>query len=291
MPLISLHLSREESLKNIEKLPKLSPMLMHFVALAAKPGIDVDELAEVVERDTVLSAQILQRANSAWFGRSNHIRTIHHAIAMLGIGTIRRFALGSSITNLFAREKIAKDFSISRFNLHSVATGTLAEILAEELAIENREAAFVAGLLHDIGKLLIATHMRDRYEDVLAAAAIGGGTVIEFEQSFLGTDHAELSALAISRWELGDAMRIAARYHHDPATGTAEERLRPGKIGLTAVVARANAFVNYLGMSVLPAIAPQAERPSLEFPGTRLRPAVVRDKFQAEWKNLWSLLR
>lgn len=292
MALLALNLSsREVSLKNLDKLPRLSPLMMQFISLLAQPGCEVEDLVSVVEKDAVLSAQILQRANSALFGRIQRIRSVQHAIAMLGIGTMRRFALGSSISNLFSRQQTAPSFSISRFNVHSVATGTLVEILAEELPVQARGSAFISGLLHDIGKLLIATQMPKRFEEVLEMAAISGDPLIECERQLLGTDHAEMSALAIERWELDEAIGVAAHHHHQPEMAKDAERTPVNRISLTQVVHTADAFVNYLGMSVLPAIAAPNVVPALEFAGFPYPSARVKDRFHAEWKNLWTLFK
>jgi HD-like signal output (HDOD) protein len=289
MALVTLNISsREDSLKNLEKLPRLSPLLVQFLGLVSRPNCEVSELAAVVEKDALLSAQILQRANSAVFGRIHPIHTVHHAIAMLGVGIMRRFALGSSISNLFSRHRTAPSFSMTRFNLHSVATGTLVELLADELPVASRESALIAGLMHDLGKLLIAVHMPRQFEDILGVSRVSGLPPLETERQLIGTDHAELSAMATSRWALNEAITIAARHHHDPAGAREFENVPPGSIGLTMLVHKADAFVNYLGMSVLPPVAPPATAPDLDF-GIPYAEGRVRERFQAEWKNLWNL--
>lgn len=291
MALVTLNLSkREDSLKNLDKLPRLSPLLVQFLGLVSRPNCEVSELAAVVGKDALLSAQILQKANSAVFGRVQPIHTVHHAIAMLGVGIMRRFALGSSISNLFSRQRTAPSFSMTRFNLHSVATGTLVELLADELPVASRESALVAGLLHDLGKLLIAVHMPRQFEDILGVARVSGTSPLESERQLMGTDHAELSALATERWDLDAAITIAARHHHEPANARESENVPEGTISLTLVVHKADAFVNYLGMSVLPPVAAPAEPPDLDF-GIPYAEERVRERFQGEWKNLLNLFR
>jgi len=291
MELVSLNIvSREDSLKNLDKLPRLSPMLVQFLGLVSQPGCEVGQLAEVVEKDTLLAAQILQKANSAVFGRITPIHSVQHAMAMLGVGTMRRFALGLSLSNLFGRFKSARSFSIRRFNLHSVATGTLVELLAEELPVVSRESAFVAGLLHDIGKLLIAIHMPQQFEDVLALSALTGDPATECERQLLGVDHAELSSLAASRWDLSDAIVNAARFHHVPERARKVEPIPPGRVGLAMVVHKADAFVNSLGLSVLPPGAPPKVWPDLDF-GVRYPQSRVEQRFEVEKKNLRKLFQ
>lgn len=289
MALLSLNLvKREDSLKNLEKLPKLSPLLVQFLGLVSQPGCEVGELAALVEKDTVLSAQILQKANSAVFGRIQPIHSVQHAMAMLGVGTMRRFALGLSLSNLFGRQQGARSFSMRRFNLHSVATGTLVELLAEELPVPSRHSAFVAGLMHDIGKLLIAVHMPKQFEDVLALSAITHDPPTECERQLMGIDHAELSALACSRWDLDDAIVAAARYHHEPQKAADVERVPPGHRGLSMVVHKADAFVNSLGLGVLPPGAAPTEWPDLDF-GIKYDSARVEQRFETERKSLRKL--
>src|SRR5580698_2980700 len=113
-PLISGSTTRELSLKCLEKLPTLSPLRSQLLARVAKRSCDVIELTEVVEKDTVLSAQVLRLANSAAFGRSQPINSVKHAVAMVGVGAMRKFALGSTISNLFSRFRTAPGFSVMR---------------------------------------------------------------------------------------------------------------------------------------------------------------------------------
>src|ERR1022692_2133551 len=128
--------ARERTLKCLNRLPRLSPLMTQLLARLTRRNCEVQELTEIVEKDPVLSAQILQLANSAIFARLRPVDSVRHAIAMVGVGTMRKFALGSSITNLFPHTKPARTFSLLRFNLHSVATATLLELLAGEVPFE-----------------------------------------------------------------------------------------------------------------------------------------------------------
>ena len=207
---------RAQTLLCLDRLPKLSPMIAQLLAQLSRRNCEIHELVETIERDPVLSGQILRLANSAIFGRLRPVSSVRHAVAMMGTGALRKFTLASSISNLFSRTKMAKSFSVRRFNVHSVATATLLELLAEELTFESGHDAFLAGLLHDIGKLLIAVSWPRQYDDILALTAVNGSTLIEAERDVIGIDHAELSALAISRWELSEAIQSAACGHHQP---------------------------------------------------------------------------
>jgi len=170
---------REQTLKCLDRLPKLSPLMAQLLAQLTRRDCEILDLAQTVERDPLLSGQILRLANSAVFGRLRPVASVRHAIAMVGIGAMRKFVLASSISNLFSRTKVPANFSVRRFNVHSVATATLVELLSEEVPFEASEDAFLAGLLHDIGKLLIAVSLPRQYDEILALLAVTGGTLIE----------------------------------------------------------------------------------------------------------------
>jgi HD-like signal output (HDOD) protein len=264
-------------------------MMAQLVARLARRNCTVAELQQLIERDALLTAQILRLANSAAFARMQPIHSVQHAITMVGIGAIRRFAFGSSISNLFSRFRTAPSFSMTRFNLHSVATGTLAELISDVVPVESPDGAFIAGLLHDVGKLLIAINLPKQYEEILALAAIRHDPLIECERDILGTDHAELSGMAIARWELMEPIQWGAHYHHEPNSPAALERSPPHKISLSLALHKADAFVNHLGMSVLPSTPLAGEIPSLDFPAFRVSTEKILSRFEPELRGLAEL--
>ncbi len=280
---------RDETLKCLNRLPRLSPLMTQLLARLTRRNCEVQELTEIVERDPVLSAQILQLANSAIFARLRPVETIRHAIALVGLSTMRKFALGASISNLFSHTKPARTFSVLRFNLHSVATATLLELLADAIPFESAGDAFLAGLLHDVGKLLIAVNFPQAYDDLLALIAVNGASLLEAERDIVGIDHAELSALAISRWELSEAVQNAASSHHEPGSDSPSGDRRSKKIGLGVGVHHADLFVNHLGMSVLPLPLACQQADTLAIPGCAFSEEDVLTKFQHEVEKLGDL--
>ena len=135
---------RVRTLACLERLPRLSPLMMQLLARLARRNCEVPELATLIEKDPLLSAQVLRMANSAVFGRAQQITTVGHAISMIGVGTLRKFALGSSIRTC-SRILVRAEFSMTRFNLHSVATATLVEAISDEVPIEFPEGALLRG--------------------------------------------------------------------------------------------------------------------------------------------------
>ncbi|MBZ5636702.1 MAG: HDOD domain-containing protein [Acidobacteriia bacterium] len=279
--------SRKQAMLSLARVPALSPTATQLLGRLARRHCEVRELAVLIERDPLLSAQILAIANSAAFGRTHQISSIQHAIAMIGLGAVRKFALARSISNLFGKRKTAPSFSITRFNLHSVAAGMFVEILAEYVTLENSEDAFLAGLFHDVGKLVIAVALPEEYEEILETAALTCEPILEIERRLLQTDHAELSALAVDYWGLGDPIRTAAAYHHEPDKSPAAS----GKISLAMAVAKVDAVVNAAGMSLLPAPPLRNEIPPLAFDGFPLDQGLLIERFTAEWTTTGAMFR
>jgi len=235
----------------------------------------------------LLSTQILKLANSAMFGRTCTVVSVHHAAALLGVGVLRKFTLGSTLSNLFARRKTAPSFSLTRFNLHSVATATLAELLCDELPVHNAEHAFVAGLLHDLGRLLLAVNLPAQFESMLSCHAVSPDVPLwAFEQEFLGIDHAELSGIKTSHWELGEPIRWAVRYHHEPDLARHVECVPEGTVALSLLLNKADSFVNFLNISQFPGKLGYQDAPSLDFPGFPYSQERVLSRFEQEWKGL-----
>ncbi len=265
----------------VDSLPCLSPLTMHMLRALSRPNCSVSELTDIAERDAALSARILRTANSATFGRLNPVHSVRHAISMQGVNLLRKFMLVASISSLFSRTKSSPLFSLVRFNLHSAATGAVLELLAEELPIEHADHAFVAGLLHDVGEMLIAVNLPQEYGQVLAMAAVTGESQVDCERKLLGIDHAELSSLAMRKWQLEDSLQAAVSRHHRGETQADSRQLK-----LSNALAGADRFVNSLGISALPPTAESLTPPLLEFPGFDFSSNRVCERFREEWSNL-----
>jgi HD-like signal output (HDOD) protein len=278
--------TRKQAFLGLAKLPALSATATQILGRLARRNCELHEIAVLIERDPLLSAQILGIANSAAFGRGQPISSVQHAIAMVGLSAVRKFALARSISNLFGKRKIAPSFSVTRFNLHSVATGMFLELLAEMVPLEDAEDAFLAGLFHDVGKLVIAVAMPEQYENILTAAAVTCESLLESERRMLQVDHAELSALAVDYWGLGEPIRMAAEYHHEPEKAPAAL----GKISLAMAVSQIDALVNAAGMSLLPA-PPAGKMPTLAFDGFPVDQQLLVERFTLEWTTSGAMFK
>lgn len=281
-------ISRRRALDSLKKLPAMSASAGRLLGRLSRKDCDVADVAALIEKDPVLSAQVVQSANSAAFKRTHQVESVRHAIVMVGLGTVRRFALIQTISNLFSRRRPADNFSMTRFNLHSVAVGTMMEVLAEEAPLEDAAGAFLSGLFHDVGSLLIAVAMPDQYESVLALAAVTGRELVDCEEGVLGTNHAELSALALEYWGVEEPFRTAAADHHslEPAAFSPSDR-----IPLTLALHQADTLIDKLGMSIDAPRDTAQPAPKIEFAGHSVDQERLLERFAVEWKAVDAMLR
>ena len=211
---------KQKALSSLSALPPLSPILNRLLASLAKDDMSFAQLAALIQKDTVLAGNVLKTVNSALYGCSGTISSVNHAIAIMGLAKLRNTALGFSVNRMWKNIRTPRGWSMSRFNLHSVATAMMADMIVERVAVEFAEGAFVGGLLHDIGKLLIAIALVDQYENITrlmeALPPDDVRTAEDCETEFLGVNHCELSAAALENWKLPNPIRLAVLHHHQP---------------------------------------------------------------------------
>ncbi|HME09077.1 MAG TPA: HDOD domain-containing protein [Bryobacteraceae bacterium] len=259
----------------VNGVPKMPPSVMRLVAKLAHFDVDFREISQIIERDPVLCGQILGVVNSAESARRNTISKISDAVIMLGMSRLRKIALGLTVTKLFSRVKLASGWSPLRFNTHSVAVASMTEILADFVPVPNADSAFVAGLLHDTGKLAIAANLQDQYETILRLWSCSGRPICECEEEILDCDHAEISGLILARWELPIFLQRAVYDHHHPREGD-----------LSWLIQQADEFVRYLGITVEPPDTRSLPEFNFHVPGVELPQAEVLRRFRIEFDQL-----
>jgi HD-like signal output (HDOD) protein len=225
-------------------------VLNRLLADLGRDDVSFSKISDLIEKDTVIAGNILRVVNSALYGRRGTVNSVRSAVSVLGLNKLRNFVLGMSVARMWSQAALPKHFSTSRFNLHSVATALMADLLAQQLPIHYPEGAFVAGLFHDLGKLLIAVGMKSEWAEIETLHSRGGLTWVKSEELVLGLTHAELSHAAVAAWGLPEPIQAAVLHHHEPARESAPEGLIP----LSRVIAAANHHVNGNGRSVDPEI-------------------------------------
>ena len=239
---------RERALRSLNDLPPFSPVLNRLLAMLGKEDVSVNDMASVIERDTVLAGNVLRLVNSGLYGRRATITSVACAISLLGLTRLRNVALGMSVSRIWQKLRFARGFSLVRFNHHSLAVALLADGIATRVPVEFSEGAFVAGLFHDLGRLLMATSLSEEYEAIeriIAGAEDRSAQARDhIEREILGITHAELSASALTKWNLPPPVIAAVTSHHHPG------RARDGKVPLALAVQVADEMADQLSAGV-----------------------------------------
>ena len=239
---------RELAMRSLDQLPPFSPVLNGLMASLAEEDVSFARLAGLIERDTVLSGNVLRLVNSALYGRRGTISSVRAAVAMLGLNRLRNFVLGLSVSRMWARVQTPAGWRMDRFNEHSAAVAVFSDLIVQKADVDYPEGAFVAGLLHDLGQLMVAISLPEEYA-LIRRACSGRQIPIEtLEQEHLEITHSELSAAALARWGLPLAIQKAVLYHHRSSDDPAGHG--GGRIPLSRAVEIADLMANDRGYVV-----------------------------------------
>ena len=234
-----------KAMQSLNKLPPFSPVFSKLLASLSNENVSVSELADWVEKDAIIAGQLLRTVNSAAYGQSGTISSLRRAVAILGLAKLRNISLGMSVSRIWTHIRTPKSWSTAHFNLHSAACAIMADQIAAQASVEFGEAAFVAGLLHDIGRLVIALGLPDEYELVQQAYSESVRPYWEVEQEQLGFTHGELGGMILQKWNLTQPVQLAVSTHH----GLAIEPIGTHSLGWALEVA--DETVNRMGIAIM----------------------------------------
>ncbi len=208
-------MSAVELVRDHIQLVSLPEVCMQVQAVADDPLSTADQMGLVIGRDPALTARLLKLVNSAYFGFPAKVETVTRAVALVGVRQLRTLALAVSAVELFERVP-AEDVSMVSFWSHSIYCGLLCRELASACRVLHGERLFVAGLLHDIGRLMIYVHRPGEAERIHRHVDATGTNLCTAERHVLGYDHAELGGVLLQSWRLPEALQAAVAFHHDP---------------------------------------------------------------------------
>jgi len=238
---------KQRALRSLGSLPPFSPILNRLLASLANEEVSFSKLGDLIEKDTVVAGNLLHLVNSALYARRGTVNSVRHAVSLLGINKLRNAVLGMSIARMWNQTRTPPHWSMARFNVHSVATAQLADLLAQKVPVSYPEGAFIAGLLHDVGRLLIALGLPEEYPRIVERVHIRDCSYADAERDLLGFTHAELSAEVLVSWNLPTPIQEAVRDHHLNATMPVG-----GELPLAFLVSAADRYVNSTGASIMP---------------------------------------
>ena len=212
-------LRREVILSRLEQcpsLPSLDKNAREIVQLLNAGQAYTQEICEIVQRDPSLTARVLRMVNSVYFGLAEPVRTIEEAVFFVGTEQIRHLAMATPIIDDFQTLVGRTPFSWRPFWQHCIAVALLTREIISSLVAQSEESDYVAGLVHDVGKIVMAAAFPQHFRQVHARLAGEPAHLIEVEEQVLGMNHMELGALYLQKRNLPPALVEAAWFHHAP---------------------------------------------------------------------------
>jgi putative nucleotidyltransferase with HDIG domain len=237
---------------NSKDVPTIPVLLARILAVVGADRSSTRELVEVMQRDQALTGRVLRLANSGFFGFSREVSTLARAVMILGFGTVRSLALGVKVwETLIGRASVP----LTELWQHSALVGAASRLIAQRTRAADPEEVFTAGLLHDIGRVVLALRFPGEYAALLEAAPELDGTPAPLEareRAVFGIDHSQAGAWLAESWKLPPVISEAAARHHDP--------IAPGTpLAAAVIVNLANRLVHWTDLDG-GAVDPEAER-------------------------------
>lgn len=213
----------QEVLENIEvnKLPSFPHVLVKLLEACQRPDASLAGLAQLIDKDTGLSAKVIHAANSPLYGLRNPVRSLERTLVVLGLDTIKTIAIASAVHQFFTSLSADRGAFLKSFWRHSLLCATVARNLAKLTGYPVRDEAYMAGLLHDVGKLVLAQRFADKYGAVQALAE-ENQDLPDQEREHFGVAHQEVGFWLVRNWQLDSFMADAVLYHHEPTEQLSE---------------------------------------------------------------------
>jgi putative nucleotidyltransferase with HDIG domain len=241
-------MNSDENLKKvsayISKLPALPVTVSKILEIANNPNISPVDLNRVISLDPVLMARVMKLINSAYYGLSNQVTSLARAIIMLGINTVKNLALSTAVLGNLSKKENFQALNMNGFWRHSLAVGVLSKLIARTRNVDPKilEEYFIAGLLHDIGKIPLNNTLTTEFVQAMSQADRDRSPLFQTEEENIGFDHCRAGLIIGSEWKFGGEILETIKCHHAPESCAQEH------IDLVYTVAIANYYVNVSGI-------------------------------------------
>ena len=242
---INLHMNKEleTAIMTAADLPTIPVVALKVMQLIESEKATAEELARIVASDPAVAARVLKISNSSFYGCRRQIQTLSSAIVVLGFSTLKSLVVAASLKQVY------KPYGLTEKMLweHSFAAGLAAKIIANQTRAVNEEEAFLAGLFHDIGKIIMNSLDRGKFQEVMQHCYNEGVSFGEAERSVYPFSHDEVGACVIKKWNFPEPLTVAIMQHHKLEFDDTDD---PALVNLSAVTALADLFCLKLGIGV-----------------------------------------
>jgi len=257
---MSPEISPEDIIARTGELPTLPAIYARIAELTADPDTGAKDIEEVIENDQALAGKLLKLVNSAFFGFPVEIKTISRAVMIVGFKALSQLAMSASVLNMFP-EGDAAALDYKALWPPAIGTAILARRIAQQQEVGAPEELFLAGLLHDIGALVLARHLQDEFPEVLRETRDNDLFLYEAEKKVLGFDHAATGYVLAQEWRLPTVIADCVSGHHRPTrAGNVEQATAVIHV---ACVLASGAGIGYEGIDLVPPL----DRPAWDLVG------------------------
>jgi putative nucleotidyltransferase with HDIG domain len=208
----------QKIIARIDDLPTLPRTVLKITELVNDPQSSAKDIARIITDDQVLTARLLKLVNSSFYGFPQRISTVNTAIVLLGFDAIRSLLLTTSVFDLFPGRNKKNKQDQEKFWDHSLGCAVGAKVIGNYLRHDKIEELFVAGLLHDIGKIVEMLYLPDEFAKVVATINQQNILMLTAEESVLGYSHAEIGKFLAGKWNLPIKLVQVIAHHHQPAS-------------------------------------------------------------------------
>lgn len=201
----------QRRIEQVGELPTLPHVVQKLASMIGRPNVSAEDIGALIEKDQILSAKVLRLANSPFYGFPSRIGSVAHAVVVLGLNVVKGLTLCATAFDMM------KAAGMDQLWRHSLGVAITAHILGTKAAMKNPEEVFVAGLLHDIGKVVLYVKWPDVGSRITAAAHQTSRYLMEAEQALFEVTHADVGGWLAAAWHLPTGLREPILYHHRPA--------------------------------------------------------------------------
>ena len=245
----------------VEKMPAFPKSVQRILELSRDINCEPKELVMVIEKDPVMTMKLLRLLNSAFYSFPRQITSVNQSVVYLGLNTIKNMAITFTAMGMLP-EKNAAGFNIQNYLLHSLTTATLTRMIFQKFGDDDNvdpADCYIAGLLHDFGKVVFAQFMPTEFKESLTLSNEKSISLHAAEKQIIGADHCIVGAMLVSRWQFPESLSDTIRYHHSEfslsntvqnclfVADQISKKLSMGNSGTLLVEKLSPAFIEYFG--------------------------------------------
>lgn len=208
---------KKKILRALDNLPPIPQVVSEALEVLADPDSGIDDIAKIIEKDQSMVSNVLRMVNSAYYSVPSKIASIQQACVLLGIRVLKEIIIMAGVSKLLEKNLRGYGFASGELWKHSVASALCSKFIAENEGPDLKNDAYIAGLIHDVGKIALDPYILERMDEFKAFLEDENASMINAEKSILGFDHAEIASEICLKWKFPENIALAIRHHHHPS--------------------------------------------------------------------------